>query len=48
VNPAPDPDYPAVRRTDMSKLIISVATTLDGVIDGFEWFVSQGGHDRSS
>jgi hypothetical protein len=24
----------------MSKLIISIASTLDGVIDGFEWFVS--------
>jgi dihydrofolate reductase len=48
VNPAPDPKYPPVRRTDMSKLIISVATTLDGVIDGFEWFVSQGGHDRAA
>jgi dihydrofolate reductase len=26
-------------------LIISTATTVDGVIDGFEWYVSQGGHD---
>ena len=31
----------------MSKLIITVATTLDGVIDGFEWFVSEGGHDQA-
>jgi dihydrofolate reductase len=28
----------------MGKVIITVATTLDGVIDGFEWFVPQGGH----
>jgi hypothetical protein len=32
----------------MSKLKISVATTLDGVIDGFEWFVPEGGHDQAS
>ena len=25
----------------MSKLIISIASTVDGVIDGFEWFVSE-------
>jgi dihydrofolate reductase len=29
----------------MSKLIVSVATTVDGVIDGFEWYVPQGDHD---
>ncbi len=29
----------------MSRLIISTATTVDGVIDGFEWYVSEGGHD---
>jgi dihydrofolate reductase len=29
----------------MSKLIISTAMTVDGVIDGFEWYVSEGGHD---
>jgi dihydrofolate reductase len=32
----------------MSKLFISVATTLDGVIDGFEWFVSEGGHNQAA
>jgi dihydrofolate reductase len=32
----------------VNKLIISVATTIDGVIDGFEWFVSEGGHDKAS
>jgi dihydrofolate reductase len=31
----------------MGKLIITVATTIDGVIDGFEWFVPQGGHDEA-
>ena len=29
----------------MGRLIISTAMTVDGVIDGFEWFVSEGGHD---
>ena len=32
----------------MSKLIISIASTVDGVIDGFEWFVSEGEHDQAS
>jgi dihydrofolate reductase len=32
----------------MSRLIISMATTVDGVIDGFEWYVSEGGHDRAA
>jgi dihydrofolate reductase len=31
----------------MSRLIISVATTVDGVIDGFEWYVSEGEHDQA-
>jgi dihydrofolate reductase len=31
----------------MGRLIISVAMTVDGVIDGFEWFVSEGGHDQA-
>jgi dihydrofolate reductase len=31
----------------MSRLIITVATTMDGVIDGFEWFVPEGGHDAA-
>jgi dihydrofolate reductase len=31
----------------MSKLIITIATTVDGVIDGFEWFVSEGGHNQA-
>jgi hypothetical protein len=30
----------------VSKLVISA--TLDGVIDGFEWFVPEGGHDQAS
>jgi dihydrofolate reductase len=32
----------------MSRLIITVATTVDGVIDGFEWFVPEGGHVQAS
>jgi dihydrofolate reductase len=32
----------------MSKVFISIATTVDGVIDGFEWFVSEGEHDQAS
>jgi dihydrofolate reductase len=32
----------------MSKLIISIASTVDGVIDGFEWYVSEGKHDQAS
>ena len=32
----------------MSKVIISVATTVDGVIDGFEWYVHEGGHNEAS
>jgi dihydrofolate reductase len=32
----------------MTRLIISTATTVDGVIDGFEWYVSEGGHDRAA
>lgn len=31
----------------MSSLIINVSTTIDGVIDGFEWYVSEGGHDEA-
>jgi dihydrofolate reductase len=31
----------------MSKLVISIAITVDGVIDGFEWYVSEGGHDQA-
>jgi dihydrofolate reductase len=31
----------------MSKLIITTATTVDGVIDGFEWYISEGGHDQA-
>jgi dihydrofolate reductase len=31
----------------MSRLIITTAITVDGVIDGFEWYVSEGGHDRA-
>jgi dihydrofolate reductase len=31
----------------MSRLILTVATTVDGVIDGFEWYVAQGGHDQA-
>jgi dihydrofolate reductase len=31
----------------MSRLIITTATTVDGVIDGFEWYVSEGGHDQA-
>jgi dihydrofolate reductase len=31
----------------MGKLFITVATTVDGVIDGFEWFVPQGEHDQA-
>ena len=32
----------------MSKLVITIATTVDGVIDGFDWYVSEGGHDQAS
>jgi dihydrofolate reductase len=32
----------------MSRLILTVAMTVDGVIDGFEWFVSEGEHDAAS
>jgi dihydrofolate reductase len=32
----------------MSRLIITVALTVDGVIDGYEWYVSEGEHDRAS
>ena len=32
----------------MGKVIITVATTVDGVADGFEWFLSEGGHDQAS
>jgi len=38
----------ADRREEMGRLIISVATTVDGVIDGFEWYVSEGDHDEAS
>ena len=32
----------------MGRLLLSVAATVDGVIDGFEWFVSEGEHDAAS
>lgn len=32
----------------MSRLIITIAMTVDGVIDQFEWYVSEGGHDQAS
>jgi dihydrofolate reductase len=32
----------------MGRLIISIATTADGVVDGFQWFVSEGEHDEAS
>jgi dihydrofolate reductase len=32
----------------MGKLVITIAATVDGVIDGFEWYVSEGGHDQAS
>ena len=32
----------------MGRVVISVATTVDGVIDGFGWYVSEGGHDAAS
>jgi dihydrofolate reductase len=32
----------------MGKVIITASTTVDGVIDGFEWFVSGGAHDEAS
>ena len=32
----------------MGRLMISIASTADGVIDGFEWYVSEGGHDQAS
>jgi dihydrofolate reductase len=32
----------------MGRLIITTAMTLDGVADGFEWYVSEGGHDQAS
>jgi hypothetical protein len=32
----------------MGRLIVTTATTVDGVIDGFEWYVSEGGHDEAS
>jgi dihydrofolate reductase len=32
----------------VSKVIITTATTVDGVADGFEWYVSEGGHDQAS
>jgi dihydrofolate reductase len=31
----------------MGELIITVATTVDGVIDGFEWYVPEGGHNQA-
>jgi dihydrofolate reductase len=31
----------------VGRLIITVATTVDGVIDGFEWYVPEGGHDQA-
>lgn len=32
----------------MSRLVISLATTVDGVIDGFEWYVPQEGHEADA
>jgi dihydrofolate reductase len=32
----------------MSRLIITTAITVDGVIDGFEWYVSEGGHNKAA
>jgi hypothetical protein len=32
----------------MSKLIISITMTVDGVIDVGEWYISEGGHNRAS
>lgn len=31
----------------MGKLVITTATTVDGVVDEFEWYVSQGGHEQA-
>jgi dihydrofolate reductase len=31
----------------MNRLMISIAATVDGVVDGFEWYVSEGGHDAA-
>jgi dihydrofolate reductase len=31
----------------MGRLVITTATTVDGVIDGFEWYVSEGEHDEA-
>jgi dihydrofolate reductase len=31
----------------MSRLIITTAMTVDGVADGFDWYVSEGGHDQA-
>jgi dihydrofolate reductase len=31
----------------MSRLIITTAITIDGVIDGFEWYVAEGAHDQA-
>jgi dihydrofolate reductase len=31
----------------MGQLIITIASTIDGVIDGFEWFVAEGDHDQA-
>jgi hypothetical protein len=32
----------------MSRLVISTAMTVDGVVSVGEWYVSEGGHDRAS
>jgi dihydrofolate reductase len=32
----------------MGKLFISIATTVDGVADGFQWFVPEGDHDQAA
>jgi dihydrofolate reductase len=32
----------------VGQLIITIASTIDGVIDGFEWFVAEGDHDQAS
>jgi hypothetical protein len=31
----------------MSRLVITTAPTVDGVVDGFEWYVSERGHDQA-
>jgi dihydrofolate reductase len=31
----------------VGQLIITIASTIDGVIDGFEWFVAEGDHEQA-